>query len=188
MVIGYMRVSTADQNHDLQRDALKAAGCERIFQDVISGSRETRNGLAEALAALQPGDTFVVWRLDRLGRSMLHLVTTVNQLGERGVGFRSLTEGFDTTHNGGRLVFHVFAALAEFERGVIKERVTAGIAAAKARGRVGGRPKAMDAKKLKMAQSLLNGGSSISEVAEALSVSQATLYRYLAKDQAASAA
>ena len=183
MVIGYMRVSTSDQNHDLQRDALTAAGCSRIFQDVISGSKETRNALSDALAALQPGDTFIVWRLDRLGRSLLHLVNTVNALAERNVGFRSLREGFDTTHNGGRLVFHIFASLAEFERGVIRERVTAGIAAAKARGRVGGRPRAMDTKKLKMARTLLDGGSSVSEVCEALSVSQATLYRYLAKEQ-----
>lgn len=187
MTIGYMRVSTGDQNHDLQRDALTAAGCERIFQDVISGAKETRNGLSEALAALQPGDTFVVWRLDRLGRSLLHLVTTVNKLADRQVGFRSLQEGFDTTHNGGRLVFHIFASLAEFERGVIRERVTAGMAAARKRGRVGGRPRSMDEKKLKMARTLLDDGSSVSEVCEALSVSQATLYRYLAASKSAAA-
>jgi DNA invertase Pin-like site-specific DNA recombinase len=179
-----MRVSTSDQNHHLQRDALTAAGCERIYQDVTSGAAETRNGLSDALVALKPGDTFVVWKLDRLGRSLVHLVTTVNELEKRGVGFRSLQEGFDTTHNGGRLLFHIFAALAEFERGVIKERTMAGLVAARARGRVGGRPRAMDASKVKMARTLLNGGSTINEISEALKVSPATLYRYLQEQTA----
>jgi DNA invertase Pin-like site-specific DNA recombinase len=183
--IGYMRVSTSDQNYDLQRDALTAAGCDRIYQDLVSGCKETRQGLSDALAALQGGDTFVVWRLDRLGRSLVHLVTTVNGLESRGVGFRSLQEGFDTTHNGGRLVFHIFAALAEFERGVIRERTAAGLASARARGRVGGRPSKLDPRKVEMARTLLSGGAGMSEVAEALSVHQATLYRYLASDRSA---
>ena len=183
VLIGYMRVSTGDQNPDLQRDALKSAGCERTYQDVISGNIETRTGLSQALAALNRGDTFIVWRLDRLGRSLAHLVATVTELEKRGVGFRSITEGFDTTTNGGKLVFHIFGALAEFERGVIRERTQAGLVAARARGRVGGRPKKLDDRKLKMARTLLDGGSSIPEVCEALSVSQATLYRYLAKQQ-----
>jgi DNA invertase Pin-like site-specific DNA recombinase len=178
-----MRVSTENQNHDLQRDALTASGCERIYQDVISGAAETRTGLSEALAALKPGDTFIVWRLDRLGRSLVHLVNTVNDLAKREIGFRSLQEGFDTTHNGGRLVFHIFAALAEFERGVIRERTQAGLQAARSRGRIGGRPAKMDDRKVQMAKTLIAGGSSMAEVAEALGIHAATLYRAMARDR-----
>lgn len=180
--IGYMRVSTGDQTTNLQEDALKAAGCERIFRDVISGVKETRDGLADALAALQPGDTFIVWRLDRLGRSLAHLVTTVNELQKRGVGFKSLQEHFDTTTNGGRLIFHLFGALAEFERGVIRERTQAGLAAARARGRVGGRPKKMDEKKVALARKLVDDGTPVADVAAMLSVTTPTLYRYLQKE------
>ena len=138
-LIGYARVSTAEQKLEPQVDAPKAAGCETVFEDVISGANAERPGLNEALAFLRKGDTLVVWKLDRLGRSMKHLVETVTELGDRGVGFRSLTEGVDTTTTGGTLVFHLFGALAQFERDLIVERTQAGLKAAATRGRKGGR-------------------------------------------------
>src|ERR671932_2864777 len=141
MLIGYARVSTDEQNLDLQLSALKQAGCEQLYTDKVSGTKATRPGLEEAFSHLRAGDTFVVWRLDRLGRSLRHLIDTVTDLQERGVGFKSLTESIDTTTGGGKLVFHVFAALAEFERDIIRERTHAGLTAARARGRRGGRPK-----------------------------------------------
>src|SRR5688572_29979249 len=140
MLIGYARVSTNDQNLDLQRSALQNAGCEQIFTDRVSGTKAERKGLTEALSHLRAGDTLVVWRLDRLGRSLRHLIDTVAALSARGVGFRSLQEQIDTTTSGGKLVFHVFGALAEFERDLIRERTEAGLTAARARGRHGGRP------------------------------------------------
>src|SRR5262249_27512818 len=143
MIIGYARVSTRDQNLALQQDALRKAGCERIYTDKVGGATSDRAGLARALEALREGDTFVVWKLDRLGRSLTHLVSTVADLQARGVGFRSLCENIDTTSGAGKLVFHIFAALAEFERDIIRERTHAGLAAARARGRLGGRPKAL---------------------------------------------
>src|ERR1700736_1608001 len=142
MLIGYARVSTADQNLDLQRDALKKAGSKRVFSDQMSGARADRPGLAEALSHARQGDALVVWRLDRLGRSLPNLIEVVAELERRGVGFKSLTESIDTTTTGGKLIFHIFGALAEFERNLIRERTNAGLAAARARGRVGGRPKA----------------------------------------------
>src|SRR6187397_2709116 len=142
MFISYARVSTEDQTLALQQDALQQAGCERIFTDTASGSRVDRPGLEEAIEYVRPGDTLVVWKLDRLGRSLPHLIDTIRQLQERGVGFKSLTEQIDTTTSGGKLIFHVFAALAEFERDVIRERTHAGLAAARARGRRGGHPRA----------------------------------------------
>ena len=138
MLAGYARVSTLDQNPELQLDALSAAGCEKIFEDRASGVQSDRPGLAQALEWLREGDTLVVWRLDRLGRSLPQLVATVRELEERGFGFRSLTEGVDTTTASGTLVFHVFGALAQFERDLVRERTMAGLAAARARGRVGG--------------------------------------------------
>src|SRR3954469_8965485 len=138
--VGYARVSTFEQIMDLQRDAL-AAGCDRIFTDTMSGNRSDRPGLAQALDYLREGDVLVVWRLDRLGRSLKYLIEVITRLNERGIGFRSLTEQIDTTTSGGKLIFHVFGALAEFERDVIRERTQAGLAAARARGRMGGRPK-----------------------------------------------
>lgn len=141
-LIGYARVSTGDQNHDLQHDALTAAGCSRVFTDTASGALDKRPQLDSLPDYLRPGDVLVVWRLDRLGRSVHHLTETVNSLAERGVGFRSLTEGIDTTTPAGKLVFHIFAALAEFEREIIRERTTAGLSATRVRGRKGGwRPK-----------------------------------------------
>src|SRR5256884_9466727 len=140
-LIGYARVSTQDQNLHLQKDALTKAGCEKIFTDTISGSTQERKGLDEALSFLRSGDTLVVWKLDRLGRTMKHLIDTVTQLKDKGIGFKSLTENIDTTTPGGKLIFHVFGSLAEFERDLIRERTQAGLLAARARGRNGGRPK-----------------------------------------------
>jgi DNA invertase Pin-like site-specific DNA recombinase len=180
MRVGYARVSTHEQNLTLQLDALRKAGCERVFEDKASGAKSERPGLAKAREMLRPGDTLVVWRLDRLGRSLKHLIDTVTELDEAGVGFLSLTENIDTTTNGGRLVFHIFGALAEFERGLIRERTLAGLAAARARGRKGGRPKKMDAKKLSQAKALLaSGDQSVADVASLLNVGRATLYRAL---------
>ena len=147
MLIGYMRVSTDSdrQSTDLQRDALISAGVDErhIFEDKASGSKDDRAGLAQALEYVKSGDTLVVWKLDRLGRSLPHLIEIVNQLKSKGVGFKSLTEGMDTSSPSGELLFHVFGALAQFERSLIQERVNAGLAAAKKRGRIGGRPRAI---------------------------------------------
>src|SRR3954464_12002284 len=150
MLIGYARVSTDDQNLDLQRDALKKAQCEQIFTDTVSGTKARRPGLEEALSHLRARDTLVVWRLDRLGRSLRHLIDTVTDLQERGIGFKSLQENIDTTTSGGKLVFHIFGALAEFEREIIRERTQAGLQAAWARGRNGGRPQKLTDKQVDM--------------------------------------
>src|SRR5208283_3754073 len=156
MLIGYARVSTIDQHLELQTDALLAAGCERIFSDTASGAKTDRPGLTEALKHCRHGDTLVVWKLDRLGRSLPHLVETVCDLVARNVGFKSLQENIDTTTSGGKLIFHIFASLAEFERDLIRERTRAGLSAARARGRKGGRPRSVDQKKVKAALSLKN--------------------------------
>ena len=180
MLIGYARVSTQDQNLELQNDALAAAGCEKIFTDVASGAVNERAGLADALTHLRSGDVLVVWRLDRLGRSLKHLIETVTALQLRGVGFRSLTEGIETETSGGRLVFHLFACLAEFERAVIQERTQAGIAAARARGRRGGRPAALDADDIALAKRMhADPANSAADICRALNLSKATLYRCL---------
>ncbi len=180
MLVGYARVSTQDQTLDLQRDALEGAGCERVFTDTISGARAERPGLDDVLSFLRPGDTLVVWRLDRLGRSLQHLLETVGRLQERGIGFRSITESIDTTSSGGKLIFHVFGALAEFERELIRERTQAGLAAACARGRKGGRPRSLDARKVAMARALhADKSNSIEDICKTLRVSRSTLYRYL---------
>ena len=187
MKIGYARVSTHEQNLDLQLDALKAAGCERIFEDKVSGSKAERPGLETAKMALRAGDTLVVWRLDRLGRSLKHLIEVVTEFSDMGVGFQSLTENLDTTTNGGRLLFHVFGALAEFERGIIQERTKAGLSAARARGRVGGRPKKLTDKEIAKARRLLSDPEQkVTDVAKYLRVSRATLYRALKESDAAS--
>src|SRR6266699_5752179 len=156
-LIGYARVSTQDQNLHLQKDALTKTGCEKIYTDTISGSTQERKGLDEALNFLRSGDTLVVWNLDRLGRTMKHLIDTLTRLKDKGIGFKSLTENIDTTTPGGKLIFHVFGSLAEFERDLIRERTQAGLLAARARGRNGGRPKAKafrDAKQLELARTL----------------------------------
>src|SRR3954447_13261181 len=154
MLIGYARVSTQEQTINLQRDALEKAGCTKIFTDIASGAKQERKGLEEALSHARDGDTLVVWRLDRLGRSITHLIQTVSGLAGRGVGFKSLTENIDTTTSGGKLVFHIFGALAEFERDLIRERTNAGLQAARARGKSGGRPKALTEKQVQMLNNL----------------------------------
>ena len=184
-LIGYARVSTTEQDLQLQRDALIQVGCapENIFVDTASGARTDRPGLDACLQALQPGDTLVVWRLDRLGRSMRHLVSVVDALRTRGIGFRSLCDGvIDTTTASGELVFHIFSALAQFERRLIQERTRAGLAAARARGRKGGRkpispkdPRVQMAKKLAADRSL-----PIADICRTLRISRATFYRYVA--------
>jgi DNA invertase Pin-like site-specific DNA recombinase len=180
MLIGYARVSTQDQNLDLQKDALKAVGCKEIYEDTASGADFKREGLTEALKYLREGDTLVVWKLDRLGRSLKQLIETVNALSAKGVGFQSLQEHIDTTTSGGKLIFHIFASLAEFERDIIKERTKAGLSAARARGRLGGRPRSMDQKKIDMAKDLLKDRNRpIKEICEVLGISKGTLYRYL---------
>jgi len=182
MLVGYARVSTEDQTLSLQQDALEQAGCERIFTDTASGAKAERAGLTEALEYVRKGDTLVVWKLDRLGRSLQHLIQTITALHERGVGFKSVTEQIDTTTSGGKLIFHIFGALAEFERDIIRERTQAGLSAARARGRQGGRPRAVlaDAKKVAMAQALYSDKTnSIADICKTLRVSRATLYRYI---------
>jgi DNA invertase Pin-like site-specific DNA recombinase len=179
MLVGYARVSTADQNLDLQQDALLAAKCGRIFTDTASGAKAQRPGLAEALQCCRPGDTLVVWKLDRLGRSLPHLVETVRDLVAREVGFKSLQENIDTTTSGGKLIFHIFASLAEFERDIIRERTHAGLSSARARGRKGGRPKGIDEKKRKAALALKKDpGRSVKEICDILGMSRNTYYKY----------
>ncbi|MFO1419368.1 MAG: recombinase family protein [Candidatus Competibacteraceae bacterium] len=179
MRIGYARVSTDDQSLGLQQDALRQAGCERIYQEKVSGARAERAELARLLEALRPGDTLVVWRLDRLGRSLKHLIETVEHLDALGVGFQSLTETIDTTTSGGKLVFHLFAALAEFERTLIRERTRAGLQAARSRGRQGGRPRALDEPKRRMAQALRDDpAQNIAAICATLGISRTTFYRY----------
>jgi DNA invertase Pin-like site-specific DNA recombinase len=180
MLIGYARISTHDQNLELQQDALSKAACAKIFTDVASGGHAERSGLTEALAHLRSGDTLVVWRLDRLGRSLKHLIETVTALHARGVGFRSLTEGIETETSGGRLVFHLFACLAEFEREVIRERTQARLQAARSRGRLGGRPAVMNDQKIATARRMhADPANRATDIARALGVSRATLYRSL---------
>lgn len=184
MKIGYARISTQDQNADLQSDALTAAGCERIFHDTASGAKSERRGLAEAVEFARKGDTLVVWKLDRLGRSLKHLIETVNQLHEKGVGFASLQENIDTTTSGGKLIFHVFGALAEFERELIRERTQAGLTAARARGRKGGRKEKLTPKQVEMAKAMVNDPNiSIGSICETFKISKPTLYRYVPAKQ-----
>lgn len=182
MHVGYARVSTLDQKLALQKDALAKAGCKKLFADVASGATDARKGLIEAISYVRDGDVLVVWRLDRLGRSLRHLIETVNDLSKRGVAFKSLQEQIDTTTSGGKLIFHVFGALAEFERDLISERTQAGLHAARARGRKGGRPSKVTTKKLSMAQKLLSDEkNSIDDICHTLQISRATLYRHLRK-------
>ena len=182
-LIGYARVSTAEQDLHLQLDALNKAGCEKVFKDKASGARAKRPGLDACVAAMEPGDTLIVWRLDRLGRSMPHLVGLVEELLGKGIGFRSLLDGaIDTTTASGELMFHIFSSLAQFERRLIQERTQAGLAAARARGRKGGRrpispddPRVVTAKRLHK-----DRGLSIDQICATLSISRPTFYRYLA--------
>jgi DNA invertase Pin-like site-specific DNA recombinase len=180
MLIGYARVSTSDQTLDLQKDALEKAGCDKIFTDTASGAKAERIGLDQAISYVRKGDTLVVWRLDRLGRSLPHLIETITGLNNRQIGFKSITESIDTTTSGGKLIFHIFGALAEFERDIIRERTQAGLTAARARGRNGGRPKALTPKKAQMAAVLYKDKTNtIDEICRTLNISRATLYRYI---------
>jgi DNA invertase Pin-like site-specific DNA recombinase len=180
MKVGYARVSTHDQNLTFQRDALQKAGCQRIFEDEVSGAGSRRPGLEAALDYVRKGDTLLVWRLDRLGRSLKELIEIISGLEKRGAGFRSLQESIDTTTSGGRLIFHVFGALAEFERNLIRERTRAGLEAARARGRKGGRPRKLDAKKIELAYRLYDEKKhTVKEICQVLGISKPTLYTYL---------
>jgi DNA invertase Pin-like site-specific DNA recombinase len=180
--IGYARVSSGEQTTDLQLDALNQQNCRRIFQETASGAQRDRPQFIEALAFLRRGDTLIVWKLDRLARSLTQLIETIDELHRRGCGFRSLTEAIDTTTPSGRLIFHIFGALAEFERNIIRERTVAGLAAARARGRRGGRPKALGDAGLAAATALIKDGNlTIRQIAQQLGVSSGTLYKHIPK-------
>lgn len=182
MKIGYARVSTDEQNLDLQLDALKAAGCERVFEDRVSGVTTKRPGLDKALAALAPGDVLVTWRLDRLGRSLQHLIALVDGLKARGCGFQSLHDAIDTTSAGGTLIFNIMGALAQFERELIVERTRAGMKAAKKRGQALGRKRKLTGAQIEHARaSIAKGGQSVASMARLLGVSRVTLWRAIAR-------
>ncbi len=186
MLVGYARVSTDDQNLNLQRDALDQAGCEQIFEDQISGAKSERLGLQQALQYARAGDSIVVWRLDRLGRSLKDLIEMVIQLESRGIGLKSLQEAIDTSSSSGKLIFHIFGALAEFERNLIRERTQAGLQAARARGRKGGRPNSLNKDKQALAVKLYDEKRhTVNQICEMMEVSKPTLYKYIeaAKDR-----
>jgi DNA invertase Pin-like site-specific DNA recombinase len=178
--IGYARVSTDDQHLDMQRDALTAAGCSVIYEETASGKAAARPELEQCLKALRPGDSMIVWRLDRLGRSLPDLVRIVGELEQKGIGFESITERIETSSAAGKLVFHVFAALAEFERNLIRERTNAGLAAARARGRAGGRKPKLNEKDVKEIRALWRDKSiPVADIARRFGVSRTTLYKHL---------
>jgi DNA invertase Pin-like site-specific DNA recombinase len=180
MRIGYARVSTSEQNLDLQKDALHRAGCEKIIEDVVSGKAEARSGLDRAKELLREGDVLVVWRLDRLGRSLKHLIELMAELEAQKVGFHSLQESIDTTTPGGKLIFHIFGALAEFERNLIRERTKAGLEAARARGRNGGRPKKLTSQQRALALDLYQQKKhGVADICLTLGISKPTLYAYI---------
>lgn len=182
MLIGYARVSTDDQNLNLQRDALRGAGCDQIYEDRVSGALSTRPGLEQALSVARAGDILVVWRLDRLGRSLKDLISLVESLNQRGIELQSLQEALATHSSGGRLIFHLFAALAEFERHLIRERTQAGLKAARARGRKGGRPKALDPAQRQLVVKLYGEKQhTIGEICQLMGISKPTLYSYVAE-------
>jgi len=186
MKIGYARVSTADQHLRMQEDALKSEGCEQIFHDIASGVKTERAGLDEALTHLRKKDVLVVWKLDRLGRSVQHLIETIKKLNERGIGFKSLQENIDTTTSGGKLIFHIFSALAEFERDLIKERTNAGLKAARARGRLGGRPPLLKSDEVKkMLKYYDEQKITVDEICKIFNVSRPSFYNYLNKRKTA---
>jgi len=184
-LVGYARVSTPEQSLNLQMDALKQAGCERIFTDIASGAKSARPGLKEALDYARKGDTLVVWKLDRLGRSLPDLIQRVQQLHDNKVGFKSLQEQVDTTTSSGKLTFHLFSALAEFERDIIRERTQAGLKAARSRGKIGGRPHVLAKKDIELLQRLhADPKISITDICRTLKISKTTLYRYLKTEKA----
>jgi DNA invertase Pin-like site-specific DNA recombinase len=180
MLIGYARVSTNEQNLDLQKDALEKDGCEKIYVEQASGSKSSRPELEKTIEMLREGDTLVVWRLDRLGRSLKHLIELVTELEGNGIGFKSITESMDTSTNNGKLIFHIFGALAEFERNLIRERTQAGLASARARGRMGGRPHALDDKRKATAVRMYNSKThSVEEICKLMGISRPTLLGYV---------
>ena len=180
MKIGYARVSTEDQNLDLQNDALKEANCDQIYEEKMSGKIKDRPALDEALNFMRKGDTLVVWKLDRLGRSLKHLIEIINNLMDNGMYFMSLQEKIDTTSTSGKLIFHIFAALAEFEREIISERTKAGLKAARARGRFGGRPKKLNEEQTRMVKKMWKDHTiPIDEICRTFDISRPTLYNYL---------
>ena len=180
MLIGYARVSTFDQNPNLQKDALEKAGCEKIFLDTVSGTVPQRPGLTKAKELLRKGDTLVVWRLDRLGRSLRDLIDWITYLDTEGVALKSLQESIDTSTATGKLTFHIFGALAEFERHLILERTQAGLSAARARGRLGGRPKTLDDDKKQVVINLYNERKlTVKKICEMMGISKPTLYCYV---------
>ena len=180
MIVGYVRVSTIEQNISIQEDALKSAGCRKIFYDTASGAKADRPGLGSAMDFVREGDVLAVWRLDRLGRSLVDLLMTVGKLEVRGVGLRSLTEAIDTTTPGGRLVFHIFGAMAEFERSLIRERTQAGLSSARSRGRLGGRPKILGEHEIALAKQLYSEKKyTVKEICKLVGVTKPCLYDYL---------
>lgn len=180
MLIGYARVSTDDQNLDLQKDALTRSGCDRIMEDRLSGASAARPGLEATLDYARPGDVIVVWRLDRLSRSLKDLIEMVAMLESKGIGLKSLHESIDTSSSSGKLVFHIFGALAEFERNLIRERTQAGLQAARARGRKGGRPKALNSDKRALAIKLYDEKQhTVDQICQMMGVSKPTLYKYI---------
>src|SRR5919199_6715662 len=183
MNIGYARVSTADQTLHLQHDALTNAGCTKIFTETASGASTQRQGLDDAISYVRPGDTLVVWRLDRLGRSLQHLIQTITDLHQKGIGFRSITEQIDTTTSGGKLIFHIFGALAEFERDLIRERTQAGLLAARARGKRGGRRPTLKPKEIAIVRKLYEDKQTpVEDLCRMFKISRMTLWRYVKKD------
>lgn len=184
MLVGYARVSTDDQNLNLQRDALDQAGCKQIFEDQLSGAKAERPGLHQALQYARAGDTIVVWRLDRLSRSLKDLIDMVTLLESKGIGLKSLQEAIDTSSSSGKLIFHIFGALAEFERNLIRERTQAGLQAARARGRKGGRPKALNKDKRALAVKLYDEKKhTVDQICEMMGISKPTLYKYIESEK-----
>lgn len=180
MLIGYARVSTQDQNLDLQNDALKKAGCEKIFEDKVSGAKIERKGLDEALEYVRSGDVLVVWKLDRLGRGLRDLIDKMQDLEKRGVGFKSLTESIDTTTAGGKLIFHIFGSLAEFERSLIRERTMAGLASARARGIKGGRKNKLTPERIELMKKMYADKTiPIKQIMETFGVGKSMLYKWV---------
>ena len=180
MKVGYARVSTVDQHLRMQEDALKSAGCQEIFHDIASGAKTARPGLENALAYAREGDTIVVWKLDRLGRSIQHLIQTVKDLNDKNIGFQSLQENIDTTTSGGRLIFHIFSALAEFEKDLIAERTKAGLKAARVRGKMGGRPPLLDNRQInRMIEMYDEGKNTVAEICKIYDISRPSFYNYL---------
>ena len=186
MKVGYSRVSTHDQDLAMQHDALKSAKCDEIYSDIASGVKAQRPGLEQALSYLRAGDTLVVWKLDRLGRSIQHLIQTIQTLNNKDIGFQSLQENINTTTSSGKLVFHIFSALAEFEKDLITERTRAGLQAARSRGRLGGRPAALNLRQIERLLELYNERkSTISEICKIFNISKSSFYNYISKQKKA---